>query len=445
MTSGIRKRVLVFPCGSEVGLELYRSLSSCKEVDLWGASSIEDHGAFVYESYLPGLPFVDAPAFMPALNRVISDHCIDFIFPAHDDVVLRLAEAQDGRDIRCPVLTSTAETCRVCRSKTRTIAALAGHVPVPHVYRVGEPISQWPVFLKPDAGQGSRGITLAHSADELRIHVARHPDLVIQEYLAGPEYTVDCFTNAQGKLLFAGPRERLRIANGISVRTRPADIPELRSMAAAINEALRLRGVWFFQVKVGAHGPKLLEVASRVAGSMAVNRVLGVNLPLLAVYDAAGVEVKVTPVVSTVTLDRGYDVRVRAQLTFAHVYVDLDDCLVLKDKVNCSLVAFLYECANHGCRLHLLTRHRGSIDATLRKHRLASVFDSVVRVGEAEPKSLFITHHDSIFIDDSYSERTEVAYCRGIPSFSPDAVAALVVWTNTDYHVASSRDMVQVP
>jgi hypothetical protein len=39
--------VLVFPCGSEIGLELHRSLKDIRFVNLFGASSVSDHGEFV--------------------------------------------------------------------------------------------------------------------------------------------------------------------------------------------------------------------------------------------------------------------------------------------------------------------------------------------------------------------------------------------------------------
>ena len=50
----LKKKVLVFPCGSEIGLELHRALGKAKEVVLYGASSVSDHGEFVYENHIPG-------------------------------------------------------------------------------------------------------------------------------------------------------------------------------------------------------------------------------------------------------------------------------------------------------------------------------------------------------------------------------------------------------
>ena len=46
------KKVLVFPCGSEIGLEIYRSLKYNKDFELIGGASVNDHGEFIYENYI---------------------------------------------------------------------------------------------------------------------------------------------------------------------------------------------------------------------------------------------------------------------------------------------------------------------------------------------------------------------------------------------------------
>jgi len=52
-------RVLVFPCGSEIGLEIYRSLIYIRQIELWGGSSVEDHGRFVFKNYIGDIPDIN--------------------------------------------------------------------------------------------------------------------------------------------------------------------------------------------------------------------------------------------------------------------------------------------------------------------------------------------------------------------------------------------------
>ena len=69
--------VLVFPCGSEVGLELNHALKDSSFITLFGASSVEDHGRCVFENYVGGIPFVTAPDFIEKINEVIAEKQID--------------------------------------------------------------------------------------------------------------------------------------------------------------------------------------------------------------------------------------------------------------------------------------------------------------------------------------------------------------------------------
>ena len=157
-----RKRVLVFPCGSEIALELHRSLSKSIHVELYGGSSApSDHGRYLYRNHIGGLPYVDEAGFVDAVNAVIRKHEIDYLIPALDRVLLSFAVHQER--LACRVIGSPLETCRICCSKRRTYETFSGVLPVPALYRRLSDVAKWPVFLKPDEGGGSRGTRLAGS------------------------------------------------------------------------------------------------------------------------------------------------------------------------------------------------------------------------------------------------------------------------------------------
>ena len=211
-------KVLIFPASSEIGLEIRRSMIGVREVTVFGADSLPDqHGSFVYENY-ELLPFVYEDSFIDKLKEMIKKHQIDAIFPAHDDVIVKMVN--HAKEIGCRIVTSVAETATLCRSKSATYLALKKIVRVPEMYERGK--EQFPVFLKPDASQGGKGTAIAQNQDELNFHPKKNPELLILEYLPGEEHTVDCFTDRTGELRFVGARIRERISNGISVSTRPA-------------------------------------------------------------------------------------------------------------------------------------------------------------------------------------------------------------------------------
>jgi hypothetical protein len=419
-------RVLVFPCGSEIGLELHRSLQWSKHIRLVGASSVSsNHGKYVYERYVEGLPSVDECDFIDALNDLVIAENIDLIYPAHDSVVLKLAQHETS--LACAIIGSPRDTCEICRSKSLTYRVFHKQLRVPQLYVADETIEHFPVFLKPDVGQGSHGVHLAESDAEVRFFRSQQSELLILEYLPGAEFTVDCFTDRKGQLRFIGPRLRARVQNGISVETYPVDRDPFEHMAETINRTLQLRGGWFFQVKQAEDGElALLEIAPRIAGGMALTRNLGVNLPLLSVYDRLGIDVDIRASRHSLTMDRALDNRFKTELTYDHVYVDLDDTLVVDGRVNVVLVAFLYECLNRGVRRHLITRNPGDVPTILKQHRLDSLFDTVIQVQPSQQKADLVMESSAIFIDDSHSERCAVAKKRDIPTFDLDAIESLL-------------------
>jgi hypothetical protein len=349
------------------------------------------------------------------------------IFPAHDSVVLKLAESVD--QIPATILTSGLKTCQLARSKRNTCSELREIVACPAVYENfdSEEI-EFPVFLKPDVGQGSRGALVARDAVELEFHMKRTDGLMALEYLPGDEFTVDCFTDRHGQLAFVGPRRRCRIANGIAVNTEPADHPEpFVEIAEKLNRHLKFRGVWFFQVKRARNQElTLLEFAPRVGGSMALHRNLGINLPLLAVLDALNLDIRTHQNKIGFSMDRAWYNRFSMDYRFENVYMDFDDCLLIRDQLNPDAIKFLVQCHNFGIRVVLVSRHDGDLHARLEELRIGKLFDEVVHLRDSTPKSQFIDKLPAILIDDSFSERQEVHNALGIPVFDVDAIECLV-------------------
>jgi carbamoyl-phosphate synthase large subunit len=418
--------VLVFPGGTEIGLELRRALANLKEIRLAGAGSeLDRHGPFAYRNWRT-VPSVGAAGWIDALNAVVDELAIDAIFPGHDDVLLALAEHAD--ELRAGVVTSPVETCRITRSKRATYELLGDAVPVPHVFAGPRDVTEFPVFAKPDRSQGSQGAVTVADEAALAAAVAAGSDLIM-ELLPGTEHTVDCFSDRERGVLFARARARERTRAGISMATRTEPTTDLvERHARAIAERLELHGAWFFQLREDRHGePRLLEVAPRVAGTSALHRVLGVNFPLLSLYEHLRMPLRLAPNDIEVRLDRALVNRYQHDLEYGHVYVDLDDTLLIGDAVNTRLVALLFQCINAGRRVVLITRHAEDVETTLARHRLSGLWDEVVHIrDERVEKAEHIRERDAILIDDSFRERLAARERLGIATFDSSMIELLI-------------------
>jgi len=418
-------RILVMPGGTEIALEIHRSLSHTKNLTLFSAGmDVPNHADCVFARHFI-MPGVGEPNWLTRLNEIVEERRIDYIFPAHDDALIQLAQCSP--DIRASVVTSPLRTCQITRYKSDTYLHLNGVVPVPLTYSGADDIREFPVFVKPDRGQGSQDVHLVRDRDDLMRLMRDSDKYIVLEYLPGEEYTVDCFSDRERGLLFCGGRERIRVRNGIAVQTRCSHAPEFELYAHAISRYLDFHGAWFFQLKRDLRGVlKLLEVASRIAGASAIHRVQGVNLALMSLYEQERMPLEIFRQNIDVELDRALGNRYRHNLKFSTAYVDLDDTLILRGKVNTQLVRFLYQCINDGIRIVLLTRHSGSVSQTLRRHRLGELFDDVVRVHSKESKAAHISEPDALLIDDSFRERVAVARVRRIPVFDTTMIELLL-------------------
>ena len=423
----MKKNILVFPCGSEIGLDVYSSVCYSTYFHLIGGSSVDDHGKFVYEDYIPDIPFATSPDFIPAMSRIVRERHIDAIYPAMDLVITILKEHE--AELCCRVVASPLETTRICLSKELTYQKLDGYVHIPKIYNsIKIPINAFPVFAKPKIGYGAKGTKRLYNQEEVDNFVKGKDDILILEYLPGEEFTVDCFTNKEGQLLYSAARKRNRVKDGISVNTFFVDEQEKFSkIAEAINHKIAFRGAWFYQVKRDKNGELcLLEIASRLGGSSLLSRAIGVNFALLSLFDIFDYKVNVMKNDYKVELDRALENRYKTDLAFKTVYCDYDDCLILDKKdVNVQLVSFLYKCVNEGKRVVLLSKHDGDLKQELEEFRLNNLFDEVLHIDKDTNKADYIQPEGAIFIDDSNAERLNIKTRLNIPVFSPDMIDVL--------------------
>ena len=423
-------RVLIFPCGAENGLELHAALSQCVNIEVWGASSTDDHGRFIFKNYIGNLPYIQRPEFLPRFNEALRRHHIDAIFPTHDTVAQFFGEYRD--EIACRVIMAGSETAAICREKQKIYEFFDGCTFMPRIHPNVSAVDSFPVFLKPNIGEGGRNTHLAQTPEEVAHYFALDPDLLIVEYLPGEELTVDCFTDRHSALRFIGPRRRERVQNGISVHAKALPVaPEIRAIAEKINRHLRLRGLWFFQVKQAADGQfKLLEISVRCAGTMCLFRNRGVNLPLLSVYDAMDKDVEIIDNDFAIDVDRALFNCFQLGIEYTTIYLDFDETLLCRGEVNRSVLLLLYQAARQGKRVHLLTRHAGDIHKTLAEAKIHPGLFATIRTldWQEDKHKLIAPGEKAIFIDNAFAERKKVKEQLGIPVFDVDAVPSLLDW-----------------
>lgn len=219
------------------------------------------------------VPRCDAPDYVDVLLEYCADNEIDLLVPTIDPELFPLSLARERfAAIGTKVHVSGPKTIEIVRDKAKTAEVLAKHgVPVPRtspaqdVRRAPEGWD-WPAFIKPSGGSASRGIDII--AGPAAIRESYGEPMIVQQLLAGEEYTVNIFVDEAGELRAAIPHRRLwvragEVEKGVTVRRN-----DIEDIAAKIVTALPDgEGVMCFQLIDDArHGPRVFEINARFGG-----------------------------------------------------------------------------------------------------------------------------------------------------------------------------------
>jgi len=433
----MKKNVLIFPSATYPAMQIIDCLKNNPRFHVIAGASYPNHAEFVCEDSIIDIPHMNAANFLESFIALIKERNIEYVIPTDESIALFLKETEDK--IPAVVVCSPYETTRLCRHKKLTYRFLRNESFCPITYEADEieSIRDFPVFIKPDSSQGSKGAMTIYSLKEL-LKVDDLDRMVICEYLPGEEYTIDCFTDKEGKLIFCNPRIRARLMNGITARGSNIELtPEFERVMTRLNSCIEFRGYWYAQLRRDRNGDlKLLEISTRFAGSFAISKGKGVNLPLLALCDFSGLPTEVVSNDYIVECDKTYIDRYRLHMSYTHLYVDFDDTVTSREgsAVNPYVIAYLYQCKAKNIKITLITRHAETFgeplsDSLKRLSISEQLFDEIKELSWEDHKYSAIKEADgAIFLDNSFKERKEVHDHLNIPVFDISNIDCLFDW-----------------
>ncbi len=289
--------VMVTGAGGPAGVSVIRSLLARGDVRII-ASDMDPWASGLYlvpagQQCLvpPGL----APGFVDAVLKLCDQFRVDVLFPTVDvELPLLAARAAEFVAAGTALASPSLFTLETCLDKYALAQHCAGSSPVPRTELLDAAAArgrQYPVIVKPRRGAGSRGVRVIESEAEL-LAVGTDPDLIVQDFLPGQEYSVDVLADLDGHVIAAVPRLRVRVDSGVSVAGVTVHDDELESVASAVASAVRLTTVANVQLRRDAEGhPALLEVNPRFPGAMPLTMAAGVDMPSLLLDLILGREV----------------------------------------------------------------------------------------------------------------------------------------------------------
>jgi hypothetical protein len=370
------KNILIYPSDTEEAEELKRALGKMVHFRLFEISDTES----LKTSFdnVVGHVLLNSTRFVSEISELIERYQIDFIYPASQEAVIQFSKYADH--FQATILAPSYDTCMICR----TVDLLNN------------------VF-----------------SEILPVNTAAESSFNQQ----GSNYIVSCLTDNNRTLRFIGVlnQENNKIF-------RDNHIPEVNKIAYEINEKLKILGAWSFKLKKSvSEALELNQIHFGIIPEMEIYRINGVNLASLSLFTLMGKEIEIKEINLPFDIERrAMRRRYAFNYEYEDIYFDLDDTLIIRDRINENLIAFLFQCRNQGKRVHLITKHKYDLPETLKKFRIDQLFDSIIWLKMHEQKYLHINSEKAIFIDDAFSERKSVTDKLGIPTFEVSAIESLI-------------------
>ena len=271
------------------------------------------------------VPRGNDPAYIDALLDICKKERIDVLLPIMSVELDALAANRDRfAEIGTKVSVSNLEALTIANNKRRLLDFLkqnslpcADYYTVHSIKEVKEAVRYlgYPenrVCVKATDGSGSRGFRILDesvsrfdsflndkpSSGTIRLaelvsvleEAEVFPELLVMEYLPGPEYSVDLLAD-QGESLFTCCRKSMRMENSIMLEAEIVDNKVVAALCERTTRLLGLDGNIGFDVKERKDGtPIIMECNPRITAGIPFFKLAGVNLPYLCIKKLMGEE-----------------------------------------------------------------------------------------------------------------------------------------------------------
>lgn len=236
-------------------------------------------------------PPFDADEYVPSLAGAVAEHGVDLVVPLTDLDMGVLAEQRDR--LGALVLLPEPEVVELTTDKYATHLYLEERgIGSPAAWLPGELPADlpYPVLVKARRGFGSRNIFRAEDRAELDYLLARtQAESFVQAVCAGEEFSIDVFSDFEGRCLNAIPRTMIESKGGESIKGMTIRDEELVELGRRVAETVGVKGPATIQCFRAEPGSCLItDVNLRFGGAFPLPLAAGSDYPALALALARG-------------------------------------------------------------------------------------------------------------------------------------------------------------
>jgi carbamoyl-phosphate synthase large subunit len=280
-------RVLLSSVGRRGYLVKYFKEALGPDGQVWGVDSSPYAPGFVYCDNRCILPEVANPGYCDKLMALCKKNHIDIVIPLIDpelDVLARRREDFIRNNIMAVV--SPLATIEMTFDKYHTWQWAEQHgIAMPRtVLTIEEALDHiragkmhWPLVVKPRKGSASSSISYCNDEVQLRGAFDGCPEPLIQQFVDGPEYGYDLFSDEKFRPVSVYCKKKLAMRAGETDKAISTNNPTLIEFGKKLLGAMQLFGPADVDVILSPDGPQLLEINPRFGGGYPCAHLAGAN------------------------------------------------------------------------------------------------------------------------------------------------------------------------
>jgi carbamoyl-phosphate synthase large subunit len=279
--------VLVTSAGVASAINIIKSLRLQREFQVYIVAVDVDKlaaGLHLADCSYISPPVKEADKYLEFLYSICKKHNIKVLYPCYSKELLTVASVRENfSEMGVATLLSPASVIDLCDDKVRASEVVQRlEIPVPRVV-VSPARSNLPLFSRFLKSSSSAGAVYVDNEHLLNYLLTSREERIFQEFIEGNEYTIDVLCDQNSNVLFCGPRKRIAVKSGQSVKGITINNDILQDYVKQICKAVGIVGVCNIQFIEKENQFYFIEINPRyAAGGLMLTVHAGANLPLVA-------------------------------------------------------------------------------------------------------------------------------------------------------------------
>lgn len=221
--------------------------------------------------------------FIPTIKRLITRNKIDYYVPMVDEEIVKILSLSKTNNKFRVIAPNNLQFVKLCLNKFQLMNRLA-ELNISHVKTyLGNKFNHqfdFPVFVKPVVGRGSRGAQRINNQSQLTAYFElaeyRKDQVMIQEYLDGEEFSVSVVVNNLNKLIAVVPK-KIILKKGTTIHAMTQRNQIITDICRKVVTKMNPRGVFNVQLKLVGQKAYIFEINPRCSGTTPLTCQAGIN------------------------------------------------------------------------------------------------------------------------------------------------------------------------